>query len=380
MEAQFLMRTPLHAAHAALHARFTAFAGYNLPLQYDNGVLAEHRWTRAHAGLFDVSHMGVAILAPKRVSGDPLADHLAVASALETLVPSDLRGLPNGRQRYTMLLNASGGVIDDLMVVRAGPPSLLYVVVNAAAKARNFGLIRRGLAGVASLTPVMDHTLLSLQGPEAAAALGLVLPQAVKLAFMDAAFLRFGPAQLLVSRSGYTGEDGFELLAPAAVAGALWAQLLDDPRIKPIGLGARDTLLLEAALPLYGDDLDESVSPVEAGLKFVLSRRRLEAGDFPGSARIKRELAKGPGRLRIGLRVQGAPARKGAQIIADGEVVGHVTSGGFSPSLGAPIAMGFVRPDLAEPGVQLSVIVREHAQPATVAPLPFLPSRYVRKP
>lgn len=374
-----LMRTPLHAANAALHARFTAFAGHDMPLHYDQGILAEHRWTRSHAGLFDISHMGVAVLTLNRPTGDPVADDLAVATALEALVPGDLRGLSRGRQRYTMLLNGAGGVIDDLMVVRVGPPGSLHLVVNASAKARDYALIGRTLAGVASLTPLTDQVLLALQGPEAAGALGLILPQATTLAFMDAGFQRFGPAQLLISRSGYTGEDGFEILAPASVAGALWAQLLDDPRVKPIGLGARDSLRLEAGLPLYGQDLDESVSPVEAGLRFVVSASRLHAGDMPGADRLKRELAEGPRRVRVGLRVHGAPARADAPITSGGQIIGRVTSGAFSPTLGAPIALGFVPPDLATPGVELSVLVRERPQPATVVPLPFVPHRYVRQ-
>jgi aminomethyltransferase len=379
MQTQTLKRTPLHAAHAALGGRFVAFAGYELPLQYRDGIIAEHRWTRMHAGLFDISHMGAATLALIRSSGDARADHLAIAAAVEALVPGSLRSLEHGRQCYSLLLNPDGGVIDDLIVGRIGPPGVLHLVVNAATKARDFALLKRALAGLATVAPFTEHAFLALQGPEAADVLGLILQPVLSLRFMEAAWLPFGRDWILVSRSGYTGEDGFELLLPAAIACAVWDQLLQDERVRPIGLGARDSLRLEAGLPLYGHDLDESVSPVEAGLTFVLSRRRLEAGNFPGAQRLRTELRQGPSRLRVGLIVHGAPAREGAQVLSAGQIVGRVTSGGFSPTLSAPIALAFVPPILAKPGTELAVIVRDRPQPATVVPVPFVPRRYVRK-
>ena len=379
MHPQSLKRTPLHAAHAALHARFTAFAGYDMPVQYPLGVLGEHRWTRARAGLFDVSHMGAASLVLDRPSGDADADHRALAAAFETLVPGDIQGLRPGRQRYTLLLNDHGGIIDDLMVARVGAPGSLRLVVNAGTKHNDFDLIATALRGTASLVPTPDYALLALQGPEAAAALAAIAPAATAMSFMQAAILPLGEAQMLVSRSGYTGEDGFELILPADRAVGVWDRLLQDPRVQPIGLGARDSLRLEAGLPLYGHDLDETVSPVEAGLTFALSRRRLEAGDFPGAARIRAELADGPQRVRVALRVEGAPAREGAPIVMDGRTIGRVTSGGFSPSLSAPIALGFVPPTLAAPGTELDVVVRDRAQRAVVTALPFVPHRYARQ-
>jgi aminomethyltransferase len=383
MSDQSLERTPLYAAHAALGARFTPFAGYDMPVQYAEGVLAEHRWTRTHAGLFDVSHMGPALLELDRPTGDPEADHAAIASALEQITPADLRGLRRGRQRYTFLLNAEGGVLDDLMVQRPEPDDkqgCLFLVVNAGTKTADFDLIGKALAGVATLEPLTDQALLALQGPEAAAALGRIIPEADGLAFMQGRRIDWRGGKVLVTRSGYTGEDGYEIMVDAAAAPLLWDELLRDERVRPIGLGARDSLRLEAGLPLYGHDLDETISPVEAGLGFALPRRRLEAADFPGAARIVREWSGAPQRVRVALKVQGAPAREGAAVASGGEIVGQVTSGGFSPSLGHPIALAFVPPALSAVGTELSVIVRDRPQPASVVSLPFVPHRYVRKP
>jgi aminomethyltransferase len=384
MTEQPLKRTPLYDAHRALGAKFTAFAGYDMPVQYRDGVLAEHRWTRAHAGLFDVSHMGPAVLALAAPTGDPEADHAAIAAALETLVPGDIAGLKRGQQRYTLLLDPAGGVVDDLMVARPmadAEQGSLSLVVNAGTKDGDFALIGQALAGKAVLRPLEGHALLALQGPEAAAVLETLVPGLAGMAFMTCRDATFQGAPLGVSRSGYTGEDGFEILVPAAAAPDLWTALLADARVRAIGLGARDSLRLEAGLPLYGHDMDETTSPVEAGLTFALAKRRRLAGDFPGAARITTELAGALTRVRVGLTVAGAPAREGADIAdASGKIVGRVTSGGFSPSLSAPIAMGFVPPALAAAGTALSVIVRGKAQPATVAALPFVPHRYVRKP
>jgi aminomethyltransferase len=373
----------LNDAHRALAARFVAFAGYEMPVQYADGVLAEHRWTRAHAGLFDVSHMGPAQLTLDAPTGDLDADHAAVARALQALVPADIVALRRGQQRYTLLLNTEGGIIDDLMVARPAADARqgsLDLVVNAATKAGDFALIAGACAGLATLTPLDDHALLALQGPEAEAVLMALIPAVADLRFMQVLTAAWEGEVLTVSRSGYTGEDGFEILLRAAAAPRLWARLLTDERVRPIGLGARDSLRLEAGLPLYGHDLDETVSPVEAGLGFALGRRRIAALDFPGAARIASEIAGALVRVRVGLTVSGAPAREGA-LIADaaGQIIGRVTSGGFSPSLSAPIAMGYVPPALAEPGTALSVIVRGKAQPATISALPFVPHRYVRK-
>jgi len=379
-----ILRTPLYDAHAAAGARFVPFAGYEMPVQYKDGVLAEHRWTREHAGLFDVSHMGPALLTLDHPTDDPEANHLAVASALERLIPGDIAGLKRGRQRYTFLLNEAGGILDDIMVQRPEPgdkQGRLFLVVNAGTKTNDFALIEQTLAGTAKLTPLIDQALIALQGPEAAAAFTALVPEASELVFMQGRRIVWDGGVLLVTRSGYTGEDGFEIMVDDEAAPVLWDRLMRDDRVKPIGLGARDSLRLEAGLPLYGHDLDETVSPVEAGLTFALSKRRLAAEDFPGAARITRELAEGPGRVRVALKVAGAPAREGAEIATpDGAVIGRVTSGGPSPTLSRPIALAFVPPAFAALGTPLQAIVRGKPQAAEVVALPFVPHRYVRQP
>ncbi len=378
-----LLTTALTEAHRALGARLVPFAGYEMPVQYE-GVLAEHRWTRAHAGLFDVSHMGAGLLALAAPSGDGEADHAAVSALIETLVPGDIAGLQPGQIRYSMLLNGDGGVLDDLMIgrpARDAEQGQLFIVANAGTKDADFALIARASAGRAAVRRLDDWSLLALQGPQAAEVLEDVLPGVGAAGFMTWTRHAWCGRELLVSRSGYTGEDGFEVCLPGALAPVLWDRLLGDPRVRPVGLGARDSLRLEAGLPLYGHDLDASVSPVEAGLAFVVARRRRAAGDFPGAARILGELAKGPQRVRVALKITGAPAREGAPI-ADpgGTVIGVVTSGGPSPTLGGAIAMGFVPPAFAAVGAPLSVLVRGRPQPAEVVALPFVPHRYVRKP
>jgi aminomethyltransferase len=378
---ELLKTTPLHAAHLELGARMTPFAGYDMPVQYRDGILAEHRWTRAHAGLFDVSHMGAAFLT---LSGESDGDaHAAVASVIEPLVCGDIRGLKPGQLRYTLMMNRSGGVVDDLIIGRPAEPDRqgeLYVVVNAGAKDTDFEKIAEAAGRKARLQVAGDHALVALQGPEAAPVIEELAPGAVGLGFMRFRRFELMGRQGLISRSGYTGEDGFEILVPGEIARALWDLLLSDPRVRPVGLGARDSLRLEAGLPLYGHDLDAETSPVEAGLGFAVSRRRLEAQDFPGAARLRGELNGSLLRTRVGLRVlDGAPAREGAEIVdEDGVHVGVVTSGGFGPSLGGPIAMGLVQPEKAASGRRLSVIVRGKAQPAEVTPLPFVPHRYFR--
>jgi aminomethyltransferase len=364
-----LKTTPLTEAHVALGARMVAFAGYDMPVQYADGVLKEHLWTREHAGLFDVSHMGQARLR----GADPLA-------SFEKLTPGDFRGLKGGRQRYSVLLNAEGGIIDDLMAARPDDDGL-FVVVNGACKDDDYRIIAQALAGEAEVERLEDRALIALQGPEAAAALKVHVPEAAHLAFMDARAMRGFGVDLIVSRSGYTGEDGYEISIPAHAATAVWNALLADERVKPIGLGARDSLRLEAGLPLYGHDLDEKVSPVEGDLGFAVAKRRREAGDFPGAARILRELSAGPARVRVGLKVlEGAPAREGAEVAeAAGGIIGRVTSGGFSPSLRQGIALAFVPPIHSEPGTRLKVIVRGKPQSCEVVKTPFVAHRYVRK-
>ena len=369
MSDQALKTTPLNAAHRALGARMVGFGGYDMPVQYE-GVLAEHRWTREHAGLFDVSHMGQA-----RITG---ADAIA---QFQRFVPGDYEILKAGKQKYSLLLNLEGGIMDDLM---AGKPDHdgLYVVVNAGNKDADFAFLNANLAGDAKLTILDDRALLAIQGPEAAEVMAKHEPALAEMGFMDSARLMLFGVDCFVSRSGYTGEDGYEISVPNADAERVWTLLLEDARVKPIGLGARDSLRLEAGLPLHGHDIDAGTSPVEAALTFALSKSRKEAADFNGAERILKELADGPSRVRIGLNVkEGAPAREGAEIAdMDGNVIGKVTSGGPSPTLGHNIAMGYVPPAFAALGTDLKVIVRGKPAAAEVVATPFVATRYYRKP
>jgi len=381
---QALKTTPLTDAHRALGARMTGFGGYEMPVQYADGVLKEHLWTREHAGLFDVSHMGPSFLRLKYRTGDAKADHDAVSALLEPVICGDIKGLKRGHIRYTLLLNAHGGIVDDLMVARpAGDDAqgVLQIIVNAGTKEDDFARIAAAAGDDAEFVRADDRGLIAVQGPEAEAVVAAIIPEVADLSFMTVTDAPYDGGTVIVSRSGYTGEDGFEILVEAASARKLWNRLLEDERARPIGLGARDSLRLEAGLPLYGHDLDETISPVEADLGFALSKRRRLAEDFPGAARAIGELGGRLTRRRVGLRVlEGAPAREGAEIVGpDGAVVGRVTSGGFSPSLGAPIAMGYAPPELAEPGAKLGVIVRGKRQAAEVVQLPFVPHRYRRK-
>ena len=364
-----LKTTPLNAAHIAAGARMVPFAGYSMPVQYRDGVLKEHLWTRENAGLFDVSHMGQA-----RLRG------VSPLSAFEEVTPGDFIGLKPGKQRYSVLLNKKGGIIDDLMAARPDDDGL-FVVVNGACKDNDFKVIDDELAGQVRIERLEDRALLALQGPKAAEVLAQHAPEAASMVFMDARAMSAFGTDAIVSRSGYTGEDGYEISIPASEAERVWNTLLADERVKPIGLGARDSLRLEAGLPLYGHDVDETVSPIEADLAFSISKKRRDARDFPGAARIAKELAEGASRKRVGLVVlEGAPAREGAEIADEaGNVIGVVTSGGFSPSMGKPIAMGFVPPAYAAAGSKLKVIVRGKAQTAEVTAMPFVPHRYVRK-
>jgi aminomethyltransferase len=344
--------------------------------------MAEHKWTREQAGLFDVSHMGPSFLLLANPSGDADADHAAISAIIEPLICGDIAGLKPGQVRYTLLLNDAGGTIDDLMVARSPiTPGGLYIVVNAGTKDGDFALIEQAAGDRATLIRADgDYALLALQGPEAVNVMASEIPEAADLGFMTYGAFSWGRDKVFVSRSGYTGEDGFEILVNRHEAVALWDALLADTRVKPIGLGARDSLRLEAGLPLYGHDLDPTISPIEADLGFAVSKRRREAADFPGAARILAERDGRLGRKRVGLLVDGAPAREGAVILgADGKSIGIVTSGGFAPSLGKAVALGFVPPEYATIGSRLQVSVRGRAQPAEVAQTPFVPHRYFRK-
>jgi glycine cleavage system T protein (aminomethyltransferase) len=368
-----LRRTPLYELHVSLGARMVAFAGYQMPVQYPLGILKEHLHTRAQAGLFDVSHMGQAFLIGP--------SHAGTAAALEALVPADILGLRPGQQRYTQLLNEDGGIIDDLMVTRSAAgedDGSLMLVVNAARKAVDFAHIEERLLPGVRLLPAPERALLALQGPRAAEVLARLSPVAAGLRFMTAAPGKVGGIDCHVSRSGYTGEDGFEISMAADKAELLARLLLAQDGVQPIGLGARDSLRLEAGLCLYGHDIDETTSPVEAGLAWSIQKRRRAEGGFPGSARIRRELAERPARCRIGLRPDGrAPAREGTEILApSGERIGAVTSGGFGPTVNAPIAMGYVQTSYTKPDAQVSLVVRGKPLSASIVPLPLVPHRY----
>lgn len=364
-ESAALHTSPLDALHRALGARMVGFAGYSMPVSYQAGILAEHRACREAAALFDVSHMGQAEL-----------HGAGAAQALERLVPGDILGLAPGRQRYTLLTNEQGGIRDDLMVARLAEDRL-FLIVNAARKAADFAHIGAHLPPAVTLAPRPERALLAFQGPQAMARLAPLAPDLGALRFMAVAACAIAGIPCLVSRSGYTGEDGVEISLPATAAEGLARTLLALPGVLPAGLGARDVLRLEAGLCLYGQDIDETTTPIAAGLAWTIAKRRRQSGDFPGAAAIRAEMAAGPARMRVGLRLDGrAPARAGAAILAEGREIGRVTSGGFSPSLNAPIAMGYVAAAFAAPGTALAVSVRERALPATVTPLPFIPHHY----
>lgn len=369
-----LKRLPLDALHRRFGGRMVAFAGHAMPVQYREGVIAEHLWTRAHAGLFDVSHMGQLTLGGA-----------GAAEWLETLAPGDFRALPPGRMRYSLLLAPDGGILDDLMVTNVG--SGFHLVVNGATTHDDLAHMRAHLPAGLALTHREEAALLALQGPEAVAVLqrlgvvpeGPETPEVAALKFMAAGRYIWRGIPLLVSRSGYTGEDGFEISVSATAAEALAEALLADPSVRPIGLGARDSLRLEAGLPLYGHDLTPDTEPVEAGLAFAISKRRKAEGGFPGAGRILKALLDGPARRRVGLRLEGRqPAREGATIHAGDEQVGIVTSGGHGPSVGGPIAMGYVAAPHAADGTALAIEVRGRRLPATVVPLPFWQKSYAR--
>jgi aminomethyltransferase len=367
-------RTPLHPRHVALGARMAPFAGYDMPIQYPAGIMAEHNWTRTSAGLFDVAHMGQGFIAA--------ADHAQAAAAIEALVPADIANLKPGQQRYSQFTTPEGGILDDLMITRSADPTedgVVMLIVNAACKAQDFAHMAGHLPPGVRLIEAPHRALLALQGPLAEAVLAVHAPQAAALTFMTARPMMIAGIPAHVSRSGYTGEDGYEISVHQERVCELWDILLADERVKPIGLGARDSLRLEAGLCLYGHDIDATTSPIEGALAWSIQKRRREGGGFPGAARVQRELAEGPARTRVGFRLEGrAPAREGAAVMADGRQIGILTSGGFAPSLNAPVAMGYVERAYAQPGVKVELIVRDRPLPAEVAPLPFVPNRYKR--
>ena len=364
---QHLDKLPLDAWHRAHGGRMVPFAGYEMPVQYE-GIMAEHLWTRENAGLFDVSHMGQLFIHGRGVD-----------AALERLMPGDFRDAKDMKPKYLLLLNEDGGILDDLMATRRGED--FYVVVNGATKHGDIEQFRRRLPSEVIVDHMTQQALLALQGPRAAEVLDAAIPGVAELGFMQAGpFHAFGHP-LWISRSGYTGEDGFEISIPAMAAQQLADWLVADERVKPIGLGARDSLRLEAGLPLYGHDLDDRTTPVMAGLNFAINKRRRADRGFAGAERILAELADGPPTLRVGFDVDGRqPVREGALILTgEGNEIGRVTSGGFSPSLQRPIAMGYVGSTFAEPGTALKLEQRGKLFDARVVPMPFVPHRYHRK-
>ena len=366
-----LRHTPLYDLDVELGGRMVAFAGYAMPVQYAQGIIKEHLHTRARAGLFDVSHMGQA-----RLRG------AAAAEAMERLVPMDVIGLARDHQRYALFTNESGGILDDLMITNAGDH--LFLVVNAACKDQDFAHLRDGLAGRCEVEELPEQALLAIQGPGAAAALEALAPGVGALVFMTAARIEIDGADCFVTRSGYTGEDGFEVSLPADRAEGLARRLLAQEGVAPVGLGARDTLRLEAGLCLYGADIDGGTTPVEASLRWALSKARRAGGErpggFPGDEVILRQMAEGAARRRVGLRPEGrVPVREGAELLdAEGRAIGGVTSGGFGPTFGGPVAMGYVETAFAKPGTELAALVRGKPQPVKVVKLPFVQHQYYR--
>ena len=369
-----LLTTPLNALHIELGARMVPFAGYSMPVQYPAGLMAEHLHTRQAAGLFDVSHMGQL----KLVGPD-------AAAAFETLVPVDVVGLPEGKQRYGLLLNDEGGIIDDLMFFNQGGGTL-FVIVNGACKVGDIAHIQARIGGRCQVVPLPDHGLLALQGPQAAAALARLVPGVEKLVFMSGGSFAWSGVELFITRSGYTGEDGFEISVPGAQAEALARALLAQPEVKPIGLGARNSLRLEAGLCLYGNDIDTTTTPAEGALNWAIQKVRrtggARAGGFPGADKVLAQIDD-PAQLtrkRVGLIAkERVPVREPAVLEnMDGQAIGQVTSGLLSPTLNQPIALAYVQPDYAAPGTEVFAMVRGKPVPMVVAPTPFVPTRYYR--
>jgi aminomethyltransferase len=371
LPAAAMLKTPLHSLHVELGAKMVPFAGYDMPVSYPAGIMAEHRQCREAAALFDVSHMGQVRL----VGAD-------AAAALETLVPVDVVGLGVGKQRYALFTNDAGGILDDLMVTRRADHLLL--VVNAGCKAADIAHLRATIASRCRIEPMPGHALLALQGPAAAAVMSRLAPELARLTFMTGADARIAGIDCFATRSGYTGEDGFEISVAAGDAEALARALLAQPEVEPAGLGARDTLRLEAGLCLYGHEIDTTTTPIEAGLTWAIQKVRRPGGDraggYPGAATIERQLAHGTDRKRVGLvGDERAPVREGAAIVDDvGIAIGRVTSGTIGPSVGKPVALAYVPSALAAPGTKLDAEVRGKRQPMQVVPLPFAPHRYFR--
>ena len=370
-----LHRTALCDLHVGLGAKMVPFAGYDMPVQYPAGILTEHLHTRSAAGLFDVSHMGQIRLRAK--------DYATVAGALEKLSPADFLGLKPGQQRYSFFLDDKAGILDDLMVTRMGPgddSDHIFMVVNAGCKEADIAHLRAHLDKSCEIEVITDRSLVALQGPLAAAVFTKIAPDAAALKFMQGRALKAAGIDCLVTRSGYTGEDGFEISVADTAIVDFVKRLLNDTAVKPVGLGARDSLRLEAGLCLHGNDISTATNPVEAGLVWAMQKRRREQGGFPGAAIVQAALRDGPKRLRVGILPEGkAPARAHTEITdADGKVIGEITSGGFGPSLGAPVAMGYVDKASSGDGTHLNLIVRGKALPARVAPMPFVPHRYHR--
>ncbi len=360
-------KTVLYSLHVELGAKMVPFAGYDMPVQYPDGILNEHLHTREAAGLFDVSHMGQVV-----ISGEN------TAQAIEALIPGDIQALSPGEMRYSFLTNNQGGILDDLIVTRR--ENDLFVVVNAACKEQDIALLANGLAGKAEVTELTDRALVALQGPKAAAVLSRFAPEVATMSFMNYREVEIEGVSCFVTRSGYTGEDGFEISIPNKQAEAICRKLLGESEVKPIGLGARDSLRLEAGLCLYGHDKTESTTPISACLIRAISKRRREEGGFPGSEIIQTEIANKPAVKRVGILPEGrAPAREHTEITDEaGNVIGEITSGGFSPSLGIPIAMGYVPLDFSAVGTKINLLVRGKPRPAVVAKMPFVEQRYYR--
>ncbi len=377
VESAKLQRTSLYDLHLELGARMVPFAGYQMPVQYPLGVMKEHLHTRAAAGLFDVSHMGQVRLSP--LAGEKIGN---VAGALERLVPVDVLDLPLNKQRYAVFTNEQGGILDDLMISNMGDS--LFVVVNAACKQQDIAHMQMHLTGQCKVDELADRSLLALQGPAAATVMGRILPELTAMVFMDSKEVMLDGVACFISRSGYTGEDGFEISVPNEDAEKLARLLLAQPEVEPIGLGARDSLRLEAGLCLYGHDMDTTTSPVEASLAWALSKIRraggARAGDYPGAAVIQRQFAEGVSKKRVGLKVnEKIPVREGADIVDEkGNLIGKITSGGFGPSVNFPVAMGYVNFLHSTPGTQLHAIVRGKPVALEVVKTPFFPQRYYR--
>jgi aminomethyltransferase len=363
-----LLKTPLWQLHKDMGGKMVGFAGYDMPVQYDGmGVLKEHLHTRTAAGLFDVSHMGQAVLT---ATHDPAAD-------LEKIVPGDIAGLGAGKTRYTVLLNDNGGIIDDLMVTRWDDKNL-FLIVNAGCKDKDFAYIQKKIGGQTKLQCLPDRALLALQGPSAEGVITKIFPAAAAMKFMTSTKFSYEGQEFYISRSGYTGEDGYEISVPAAISVAFAKKLLANSEVKWIGLGARDSLRLEAGLCLYGHDLDEQTTPVEANLKWVIPKRRREGKGFCGADKIVSQLQDGPSKFRVGIKPEGrAPLREGTELFsADGKKIGLITSGGFGPSADAPVAMGYVETVFSATGTPLQAMLRGSARPCAVTALPFIPHHY----